>query len=60
VELDLEPIIIEQNVSIISNGTTGLHIWPACYQLISYTQKNKSMFENKTILELGAGVGKYI
>lgn len=50
-------IIIEQYASIISNGTTGLHVWPACYQLVDYLKKNTKIFMNKTILELGCGLG---
>lgn len=42
-----KPIIIEQFFSAITNGTTGLYTWPACYEFIYFLEKNKSMLENK-------------
>lgn len=45
-------IIIEQHASIISKGTTGLHIWPACYFLVEFLKENKSLFENKLVLKV--------
>ena len=45
--LDEKPIAIEQYSSIIANGTTGLHVWPASFQLIEYFYKNESLLENK-------------
>jgi hypothetical protein len=45
--LDERPIVIEQYSSIIANGTTGLHVWPASFQLIEYFYKNESLLENK-------------
>jgi predicted nicotinamide N-methyase len=49
--------VIEQNTSIIANGTTGLHAWPACFRMIEYLEENSHLIENKRVLELGAGVG---
>jgi len=50
-------ILIEQYANIISNGTTGLHVWPACYQLVDYLKINHDIFNNKSVLELGCGLG---
>jgi hypothetical protein len=41
------PIIIEQYASIIANGTTGLHVWPACFQLMDYLDANEHLLDNK-------------
>lgn len=41
------PIIIEQYASIIANGTTGLHVWPACFQLMEYFYENEYLLNNK-------------
>ncbi len=51
------PIIVEQSSSIIAHGTTGLHIWPACTQLIWYLDRHQAILSDKCVLELGAGVG---
>jgi hypothetical protein len=44
---DKSPIIIEQYESVISNGTTGLHIWPACTHLLDFLEKNQKFIQNK-------------
>jgi hypothetical protein len=41
------PIIIEQYASIIANGTTGLHVWPACFQLMEYFYESDHLLDNK-------------
>ena len=44
---DRAPIILEQDEAVISNGTTGCHIWPAALQLIEFLDKNKSLIDDK-------------
>ncbi|RMZ95767.1 hypothetical protein BpHYR1_039451 [Brachionus plicatilis] len=56
-DMTKKPVIFEQFLSAITCGTTGLHIWPACYELINFIEKNKNFLDNKNILELGSGVG---
>ena len=41
------PVIIEQHTAHIANGTTGLHVWPACFKLVNFVNKNKDIFHNK-------------
>jgi predicted nicotinamide N-methyase len=36
---------------------TGQVLWPAARSLCTYLFNNKAMFKNKTVLELGSGVG---
>ena len=42
-----QPIIVEQSRAIIANGTTGLHVWPACFQLINYLDRNRHLISRK-------------
>ncbi|KRT83598.1 methyltransferase, partial [Oryctes borbonicus] len=50
-------IILEEALSIISEGTTGLCSWQASLALSEWCLRNRELFKNKTVLELGAGVG---
>ncbi|KAK9732245.1 methyltransferase [Popillia japonica] len=50
-------IILEENPNIISEGTTGLCSWQAALGLSEWCLQNRSLLTNKTILELGSGVG---
>ena len=43
------PVVIEQSTTIIANGTTGLHVWPACFHLISYLSRNVHLLSNKCV-----------
>lgn len=45
--IDSSPIIVEQSRAIIANGTTGLHVWPACFQLINYLDRNRHLINQK-------------
>jgi hypothetical protein len=40
-ETQQKPVIIQQYASIIAEGTTGLHVWPAAFRLLEYLNKNK-------------------
>lgn len=44
---NINPIIIEQYESVISNGTTGLHIWPACTHLLNYLERSSKFIQKK-------------
>lgn len=57
--IEVKPIIIQQNTSIISSGTTGLHVWPACFQLIEYLTNNKKILENKLAIDCKFFAEKY-
>ncbi|KAJ8917793.1 hypothetical protein NQ315_010699 [Exocentrus adspersus] len=50
-------ISIKENVNIISDGTTGLRTWQAALVLSEWALSNVEAFKNKTVLELGSGVG---
>ncbi|XP_015788631.1 protein-lysine N-methyltransferase EEF2KMT [Tetranychus urticae] len=50
-------ITVEDTDSLVEEGTTGLHCWEAGKQFISFALSHQHLFENKTILELGSGVG---
>lgn len=50
-------ISLKEKTSIISNGTTGLAIWPAGKILAKYCIDNLETFQNKSILEFGCGLG---
>ena len=49
--------MIEQYANIISHGTTGLHVWPACTQLIEFLSSRPHLLDGRVVLELGSGVG---
>ena len=40
-----------------ANGGEGLHLWEASVILSRYSVKNKEIFKNKNIIELGTGCG---
>lgn len=42
---------------MLSNGTTGLQIWPAAFWLAEWILENKEEFKNRCVLELGCGLG---
>lgn len=48
-DISKKPVVVEQNSSIISDGTTGLHTWPACYRMIEFLMSNKSGLLNKKL-----------
>ncbi|XP_045474420.1 protein-lysine N-methyltransferase EEF2KMT-like [Harmonia axyridis] len=52
---EVNTIILKESINIISNGTTGLITWQASQALADWAIKTS--LENKTILELGSGVG---
>lgn len=52
-----EPVTLSESVAIISQGTTGLITWDAALQLAEWATENPAVFTNRTVLELGSGVG---
>lgn len=41
----------------IKDGTTGLSVWQASFATSDYLIKHKDIFNQKTVLELGSGIG---
>ncbi|KAK3553092.1 hypothetical protein QTP86_031363 [Hemibagrus guttatus] len=52
-----EPVSLEENVAMISEGTTGLVTWEAALYLAEWALENAHIFAGKTVLELGSGAG---
>ncbi|XP_073503900.1 protein-lysine N-methyltransferase EEF2KMT [Phyllobates terribilis] len=50
-------VTLSENVAMISGGTTGLVTWEAALSLAEWAIENNEIFNNRTILELGSGVG---
>lgn len=47
-DISRPPVVVEQNSSVISNGTTGLHAWPACFQMIEFLESRmEDLLSNK-------------
>ena len=43
--------------TLLQHGTTGLCAWPAAWRLAEFAYTNNSIFSNKSLLELGSGLG---
>ncbi|XP_062874995.1 protein-lysine N-methyltransferase EEF2KMT isoform X2 [Trichomycterus rosablanca] len=52
-----EPMSLEENVAMISGGTTGLVTWEAGLYLAEWALENPYYFNKRTVLELGSGAG---
>ncbi|NXN27350.1 EF2KT methyltransferase, partial [Nycticryphes semicollaris] len=52
-----EPVTLCENVAIVSGGTTGLVTWDAGLQLAQWAIENGALFCDRTVLELGSGIG---
>ncbi|CAL1281558.1 unnamed protein product [Larinioides sclopetarius] len=50
-------VTLQENSCFVAKSTTGLQTWEAAKYLSEWCIRNKSHFENKTILELGSGIG---
>jgi hypothetical protein len=48
---------IKESRSIASDGSTGVHSWPAGVALANWCLQNKQELKGKVVLELGSGVG---
>ncbi|XP_063284896.1 protein-lysine N-methyltransferase EEF2KMT isoform X1 [Pelobates fuscus] len=52
-----ETVTLSENVAFVSEGTTGLVTWEAALTLAEWSIAHMDIFKNRTILELGSGVG---
>ncbi|XP_043091238.1 protein-lysine N-methyltransferase EEF2KMT [Puntigrus tetrazona] len=52
-----DAVSLAENVALISQGTTGLVTWEAALYLSEWALENTHIFKNKTVLELGSGIG---
>ncbi|XP_057263979.1 protein-lysine N-methyltransferase EEF2KMT isoform X1 [Pezoporus wallicus] len=52
-----ECVTLSESVAVISEGTTGLVTWEAALHLAEWALQNPSGFRNRTVLELGSGIG---
>ncbi|XP_076839376.1 protein-lysine N-methyltransferase EEF2KMT [Brachyhypopomus gauderio] len=52
-----EAVSIEENVAVISEGTTGLVTWEAALYLAEWALEHPDIFTGRTVLELGSGAG---
>ncbi|KAM9222897.1 protein-lysine N-methyltransferase EEF2KMT isoform 2-T2 [Leptosomus discolor] len=52
-----ECVTLSESVAIISGGTTGLVTWDAALHLAEWAIGNAAAFSNRTVLELGSGIG---
>ncbi|NXL33749.1 EF2KT methyltransferase, partial [Glaucidium brasilianum] len=52
-----ECVTLSENVAIISGGTTGLVTWDAAFHLAEWAMEASEVFSNRTVLELGSGIG---
>ncbi|KAG5884909.1 hypothetical protein JTB14_034107 [Gonioctena quinquepunctata] len=50
-------ISLNESSNLISDGTTGLRTWQAAIALSEWIIQNKDSFREKTVLELGSGIG---
>ncbi|KAL3876353.1 hypothetical protein ACJMK2_034211 [Sinanodonta woodiana] len=50
-------ISLQESVSMISCGTTGLTTWQAAQHLAEWVLQNNNLFQNRRVLELGSGLG---
>ncbi|NXN97869.1 EF2KT methyltransferase, partial [Rhinopomastus cyanomelas] len=52
-----ESVTLSESVAIVSGGTTGLVTWDAALHLAEWAVRNSGVFSNRTVLELGSGIG---
>ncbi|NXG55810.1 EF2KT methyltransferase, partial [Hemiprocne comata] len=50
-------VTLAESVAIISGGTTGLVTWDAALHLAGWAMEHVELFSNRTVLELGSGMG---
>ncbi len=54
---DGQIISLRESNYLVINGTTGLKSWTAAKHLAHWVTNNKQLVQNKSILELGSGIG---
>uniref|UniRef100_A0A8K9UH34 Eukaryotic elongation factor 2 lysine methyltransferase n=1 Tax=Oncorhynchus mykiss TaxID=8022 RepID=A0A8K9UH34_ONCMY len=52
-----EAVSLSESTAVISEGTTGLVTWEAALYLAEWALENTHLFTDRTVLELGSGVG---
>ncbi|NXT85891.1 EF2KT methyltransferase, partial [Zapornia atra] len=52
-----EAITLSESTAIVSGGTTGLVTWDAALHLADWAVENPGVFTDRTVLELGSGIG---
>ncbi|NXE08814.1 EF2KT methyltransferase, partial [Lophotis ruficrista] len=52
-----ESVTLSESAAIVSAGTTGLVTWDAALHLAEWAMENPAVFTNRTVLELGSGIG---
>ncbi|XP_029015026.1 protein-lysine N-methyltransferase EEF2KMT isoform X2 [Betta splendens] len=52
-----DAVSLLENVAVISEGTTGLVTWEAALYLAEWALDHQQVFTDRTVLELGSGVG---
>ncbi|XP_071247537.1 protein-lysine N-methyltransferase EEF2KMT isoform X3 [Salvelinus alpinus] len=52
-----EAVSLSESTAVISEGTTGLVTWEAALYLAEWALENTHVFTDRTVLELGCGVG---
>ncbi|NXM68076.1 EF2KT methyltransferase, partial [Serilophus lunatus] len=50
-------VTLLESTAMISGGTTGLITWEAALHLSEWAMENPEVFRDRTILELGSGIG---
>ncbi|XP_037544502.1 protein-lysine N-methyltransferase EEF2KMT [Nematolebias whitei] len=52
-----DTVSLQENVVLISEGTTGLVTWEAALYLTEWVLENPQVFTSRSVLELGSGAG---
>ncbi|XP_028267578.1 protein-lysine N-methyltransferase EEF2KMT [Parambassis ranga] len=52
-----DAVSLLENIALISDGTTGLVTWEAALYLAEWALDHHQIFNGRTVLELGSGVG---
>ncbi|XP_069726331.1 protein-lysine N-methyltransferase EEF2KMT [Phaenicophaeus curvirostris] len=52
-----ECVTLAESMAAISGGTTGLVTWDAALHLAEWAVEHSAVFSNRTVLELGSGIG---
>ncbi|XP_012938029.1 protein-lysine N-methyltransferase EEF2KMT [Aplysia californica] len=52
-----ESVSLQESVHLVSQGTTGLSTWQAAQHLAEWVIENPQVFSNRSVVELGSGLG---